>query len=177
MFKKINIPKNTNLVFDTNIFLMGLDFNVIENKIYTVPGVLEELKVDRYLGENTIILQRINCAKQSNNLTVKTPENYYRNEVIGAAKATNDLVLLSEVDINLIALAWELKKTTEKDVILFTNDYSMENVCLKLNIPFSPLGKDGIKKLNYKKDIICPACGAKNPIGAEWCKECGTKFS
>lgn len=177
MFKKINIPKNTNLVFDTNIFLMGLDFNVIENKIYTVPGVLEELKVDRYLGENAIILQRINCARQSNNLIVKTPETYYRNEVIGAAKTTNDLALLSEVDINIIALTLELKKTKEKECILFTNDYSMENVCLKLNIPFSPLGKKGIRKINYKNDIICPACGAKNPIGAKECKNCGTKFS
>jgi rRNA maturation endonuclease Nob1 len=177
MFKKINIPKNTNLVFDTNIFLMGLDFNILENKIYTVPGVLDELKVDRYLGENTIILQRIKCGIQSKNLFVKTPRSKFRDTVVEAAKSTNDLALLSEVDLNLISLTLELKRTKQKNVILFTNDYSMENVCLKLDIPFSPLGKDGITKLNYKKDIVCPACGEKNPIGAKDCKNCGTTFS
>jgi rRNA maturation endonuclease Nob1 len=176
MFKKINIPQNTNLVFDTNIFLMGLDFNIIRNKIYTVPGVLDELKVDRYLGENKIILQRINCGIQSNNLTVKLPNSIYRDKVHKAAKNTNDLPLLSRVDINLIALALELQTTHEKEVIIFTNDYSMENVCLELEIPFSPLGKDGITKKKYKKDMICPACGKNNPIGTKECENCGTQF-
>ncbi|TFG00971.1 MAG: hypothetical protein EU541_00780 [Promethearchaeota archaeon] len=177
MFKKINISKDTNLVFDTNIFLMGIDFNIVDNKIYTVPGVLDELNVDRYQTENIFILERINYGIQSNNLTIKIPETTFRDKVIKAAKITNDFPLLSDVDINLIALALELKLNLEEEVILFTNDYSMENVCLKLGVSFSPLGKDGISKIRFRKDIRCPACGERNPIGQKRCENCGTDLS
>ncbi len=177
MFKKIHIPRNTNLVFDTNIFLIGVNFNIIKNHLYTVPGVLEELRVDRYLGENAIILERIQYAVESGQLTIRMPEDMYREKVLKAATITNDLSFLSEVDINLISLAFEVKEIEQNRVILFTNDYSMENVCLELNIPFSPLGKKGISKIRYRSDRVCPACGEINPIEANACRRCGTKFT
>ena len=39
-------------VFDTNIFLTGIDFNVIEAEIYTSPLIIEEVQDRRYVEKN-----------------------------------------------------------------------------------------------------------------------------
>ena len=47
------------LIFDTNIFLTGINFNLIEGIIYTSPKVIEEITVNRYAEKNRNIINKI----------------------------------------------------------------------------------------------------------------------
>jgi len=173
----LNNNEDKILVLDTNIFLLGIDFNVINGQLYTVPGILDEIKVDRYIEKNRNILNRIEYALSSKKLILVNPKKKYIEEVRKKAQKTGDLNVLSETDLNLIALTLELEKIKEKKVILYTNDYSMENVCSELNLEFSPIIKEGIKeKRNY--EIYCPYCQEIYPtedLGKK-CERCGSKL-
>jgi len=175
--KSNDIPQNEDqiLVLDTNIFLMGIDFNVIKGKLYTVPEILDEIKVERYLEKNRNILNRIDFALNSNKLILKIPEREYLKKVKKVAKITGDLTFLSEIDISLIALTLELDEKSQNDVYLYTNDYSMENVSSELNIKFSPLGKKGIKK-KILYEVYCPFCNEGKESDQKICEKCGMKL-
>ncbi|TXT67251.1 MAG: Endoribonuclease Nob1 [Promethearchaeota archaeon] len=171
----MKIQHNRVLVFDTNIFLLGFDFNVIPGKIYTVPGVLDEIMVERYENKNRTILTRIHYAKDIKKLILKEPREEYINEVKEKATITNDLKVLSGVDIKLIALTLELQDTSKKPVILYTNDYSMENVCSELLIAYSPLKRKGIQKKIFF-EFFCPFCNERKEVTEDICERCGTKI-
>jgi len=178
--QKSNILNNNEdkiLVLDTNIFLLGIDINVIKGQLYTVPGILDEIEVERYLEKNRNILIRIEYALSSKKLIIMNPEKDFIGEVKEKGKKTGDLRVLSDIDIKLIALTLELDRTNEKKVVLYTNDYSMENVCSELNLNFSPLGKEGInKKREY--EIYCPHCQEIHPAEelGQKCEICGSKL-
>lgn len=174
---KLNQQEDKILVLDTNIFLLGIDFNMIKGQLYTVPGILDEIRVERYKEKNRNILNRINFALNSDKLSLKTPDNQYLEKVKDIAKKTGDLKVLSETDLNLIALTLEFEKIMNREVILYTNDYSMENVCSELNLQFSPLGKEGIKK-KIIYEIYCPYCQEvhKQEELNQTCDRCGSKL-
>jgi len=172
MKKKVTI-----YIFDTNIFLTGIDFNLFEGVIYTTPSIIEEVKDRRYIEKNRNILNKINAAIETNKLKIKFPENKYINKIKEISKKTGDFKALSDADKELIALTIELIEKSNKKVKMYSNDYSIENVCSELKIPFSPLYKDGIKsKITW--EVYCPHC--KNIHKAEElnkiCEICGSKL-
>jgi len=145
------------LVFDTNIFLKGLEFNLIPGTIYTTPQIIEEIKVNKFKDKNRNILNRIQAAIEYKKLIIKSPLEKYVKIVEIKAKKTGDFNVLSDADKYLIALAMELIDTKKQNVILFSNDYSVENVCSELNITYSPLYKEGIKtKIIW--EVFCSFC-------------------
>ncbi|MFX1277244.1 MAG: NOB1 family endonuclease [Promethearchaeota archaeon] len=169
--------KSKKCIFDTNIFLLGFQINLIEGEIYTTPSVIEEIKVKRYSDKNRTIISRIKAAIETKKLIIKIPTEIYIAKVKLNSKNTGDFKALSEADFELIALALELKDKYKQEIILYTNDYSMENLCMELNIPFSPLGKNGIdSKIIW--EIYCPFC--QNIFQAEdfksYCERCGQKL-
>ncbi|TFF87444.1 MAG: hypothetical protein EU550_03235 [Promethearchaeota archaeon] len=164
------------LVFDTNIFLKGINFNVIKEEIYTTPSVLEEIEVSRYLEKNRNILNRIHAAIDNSKLKIKIPELKYVEKVTEISKVTGDFKVLSEVDIELIALALKFHQNGF-NTILYTNDYSMENVCSELGIQFSALFEKGIKS-KFIFEACCPFCKIIYPfdkLGTP-CERCGEKI-
>ncbi|MCP4762865.1 MAG: hypothetical protein GY870_13885 [archaeon] len=170
--------KRSILVFDANIFLTGLDFNLINDLIYTTPGIIDEIKVERYSEKNRNIINKIQAAIESKRLIVRFPSSPFLEEIEKKSKFTGDYKALSEADSELIALTLELMSENLNDmVIIYTNDYSMENVCSELNIPFSPLGKEGIKtKIIW--EIFCPFCKDIHEARdfSRPCEKCGQKL-
>lgn len=165
------------LIFDTNIFLMGIDFNLIDGRIYTVPNVIEEIKHRRFLQKNRNILNRVHAAIESKKLILKSPSEKYIQIINEESKKTGDYSALSITDKELIALALELKKSIKEKITLYTNDYSMENLCLAMNIPFSPLIRKGIKsKITW--EVYCPFCQETKNVESfnQKCEICGTKL-
>ena len=145
------------LVFDTNIFLTGIDFNLINAKIYTTHNIIKEIKVKKYREQNRNIMNKIQAAIYSKKLTVKSPLEKYVQEIERKSRKTGEVKALSSADKELIALTLELIEMTGDSVVLYTNDYSMENLCSEMNIPFSSLNKKGIKsKIIW--EIFCPFC-------------------
>jgi len=172
-----NQKKNSILVFDTNIFLTGIDFNYFKETIITTPAIINEIRVEKYKEQNRNILQRIQLAKETGKLVVKKPKEYYINLAEERSKITGDINALSNNDVGLVALALELKDTVNQEVFLYTNDYSIENLCTELNIKFKPLFKNGIKSKVFF-EVYCPYCKSKyrsedlNKI----CERCGLKL-
>ena len=164
-------------IFDTNIFLTGIDFNLIEGIIYTTPSIIEEVNDSRYKEKNRNILNRINAALGTNKLKIKVPKNEYITKISEVSKNTGDFNALSDPDKELLAISLELIETQGENIKIYSNDYSIENICAELNIPYHSLYKDGIKsKIIW--EIYCPYC--KKVYSPEdfnkICEMCGSKL-
>ncbi|MFW9770754.1 MAG: NOB1 family endonuclease [Candidatus Thorarchaeota archaeon] len=169
--------KNSILVFDSNIFFTGIDFNIFQERVYTTSKILDEIRVKKYLDKNRNILNKIQSAIENKKLNIRDPKTKFIKVVEEKAKITGDLNILSDADKSLIALTLELSISQDDNVILFTNDYSMENLCSNLNLKFSPLYKRGIQK-QIIFEVFCPHClkiyQAENLF--QPCEVCGTKL-
>jgi len=164
-------------VFDTNIFLTGIDFNIFKSIIYTTPNVIEEVKASKYIEKNRHILNKIYAAIESEKLRIKIPSIKYIRDVNKKSKKTGDLNALSNVDKGLIAITLELSVNYHQKVKLYTNDYSIENVCSEFNIPYTSLYKDGIEK-KIIWEVFCPNCKTIHKAEELYkiCEICGLKL-
>ncbi|MFX1388888.1 MAG: NOB1 family endonuclease [Promethearchaeota archaeon] len=164
-------------ILDTNIFLTGIDVNLLEGIIYTTSAIIEEVKDYRYIEKNRNIINKIHAAIEGKKLKIKHPDMKYIIKVSEISKKTGDFRALSSVDKELVALGLELIKESNESVRLYSNDYSIENVCSELNIPFSPLYKVGIEsKITWQ--IYCPHCQTvyKSEDLNSVCEICGSKL-
>ena len=121
------------------------------------PGVIDELRKykDRRLDLWGDMLRVSDCSPES------------MEKVKEEARKSGDLGRLSPVDFTVIALGLDL------DGIVYSDDYSIENVCTRLGIRYRPVGTGGIKKVEkwnyqcigckkwYKEKMDeCPICGS-----------------
>jgi rRNA maturation endonuclease Nob1 len=176
--KKNNMKQKTPIhIFDANIFLTGIDFNLIEGTIYTTPSIIEEIMALRYEEKNQIIVNRIYVAIEGKKLLIKSPNEEFIERVKKISKKTGDFKALSDADKELIALSLELTQSQVKNIIVYSNDYSVENLCSELNLPYSPLFKKGIEK-KIIWEVYCPSC--YNIQSSEdlykICEKCGSKL-
>ena len=158
------------VVLDASAFLAGFDPCSIKEPAYATPTVLEELP------KGGPIAARVRVLQESGKLTVKEPTRKAMGRVDEAATKVGDKITLSKADLQLLALALDLKEEGFEPVIL-TDDYSIQNVAHSLKIRFSPLTTLGISKaLDWI--VYCPACFKEYPLngGAELCGICGTKL-
>jgi rRNA maturation endonuclease Nob1 len=118
---------------------------------------VDELKVPKYIDRNRNILRRIELAIETGKLVVKKSQDKYSNIVEEKSKSTGTTKILSKNDVSLMGLVLELMDTYTEDIILYTNDYSMENLCTMLQIRFKPLYKKGIEEKMYF-EVYCPYC-------------------
>lgn len=158
------------VVLDTSAFLAGFDpFSLCEEQV-TVPKVEKEIK------RNLMIKTRFETAIESGRLKIREPSE----EVVAKAKsyASNigDSFKLSEVDMQLLALALELKNTGYCPQLV-TDDYSMQNVARQMGIEFVALATFGIKRL-LEWMRYCPACHREYPADSSFkeCQVCGTEL-
>lgn len=91
-------------------------------------------------------------------------------EAQSAAVATGDLPRLSNVDLEIIAIAIQ---TGEK---LFTDDYSIQNVCRKLGHPFEAVSNRKSEQL-WAWELRCIGCKSTRKVETSEemdCKICGS---
>ncbi|WP_457614293.1 NOB1 family endonuclease [Methanopyrus sp.] len=108
-------------VLDTSAFIKGVPPELLDGSVYTVPGVIKELKDDFSWVRYEVASVR-----------VKEPEDWAIRRARRRAEVTGDLPRLSETDLKVLALAIELME--EQDVVLVSSDYSVQNVALTLGI-------------------------------------------
>ena len=122
-------------------------------------------------------MQRIKLAIELEKLILKNPSEYFIKLVEEKSKITGDINALSKTDLDLIALALELMNTTDNEIILYTNDYFMENLCSALNLKFKALFKNGIKSKIFF-EVYCPYCKTiyKSEDLNRSCDRCGLKL-
>jgi UPF0271 protein len=158
------------MVLDTSAFLVGFDPLSINKKQVTVPKVKEEIKT------NSMTLLRFKTAVENGKLKVKTPSEEFLNRVKASAIRVGDSFFLSETDLQILALALELKAAGYSPQIV-TDDYSIQNVAAQMGIEFAALATFGIRRL-LEWVRYCPACHREYAAdySATKCTVCGTEL-
>ena len=156
------------VVLDTSAFVAGLDPFSISEEQYTVPSVRSEIP------EDSVLNFRFKTAEENGKIKVETPNAQSLEEARKSASTVGDTYFLSETDLQLLALAIELKNRGYCPLIA-TDDYSIQNVAKQLQIEFAPLTTFGIRRrLEWLR--YCPACRKTYPTDYKFskCEVCGT---
>ncbi len=141
---------------------------------YTTNSVLSEIK-------STLSQLRLEYSLSKGELRIHDPSPEILKEVLENAKRTGDFFKLSSTDIEVVALAFELKKYGH-DVVIVTDDYAIMNLSLRLKIPFKPALMSPISE--YREvTLMCPVCKYKAKLSLNenthiipTCPRCGTEL-
>ncbi|MCQ4153688.1 MAG: NOB1 family endonuclease [Archaeoglobi archaeon] len=126
----------------------------------TVPEVVSEI-----LDENSSIYFTIK------GLRVERASDKSTTIVKEVSSKTGDIYRLSETDLKVLAKALD-EKEKGNEVVLVTDDYSIQNVAMALGIKFETVVHQGISK-GFKWVRVCKGCGRK--IDSEICPICGSE--
>ena len=158
------------MVLDTSAFVVGFDPSSINEEQFTVPMVKEEMK------PGSMAWVRLKTAVESGKLKVKNPLEKSLDKVKASATSVGDSFFLSETDLQILALALELK-TSGYYPLIVTDDYSIQNVATQIGIEFASLATFGIRRfLEWVR--YCPACHREYPANynSRKCAVCGTEL-
>ncbi len=166
----INTENKRVIVLDTSAFLAGFDPFSLPVEQVTVPKVEEEIL------RNSMIKMRFETAVESGKLKVKAPSQEASDSAKSYASKVGDSYKLSKADMQLLALALELKSAGYLPQIV-TDDYSIQNVATQMGIGFLALATFGIKRL-LEWIRYCPACHRQYPADCKTkeCQVCGTEL-
>jgi len=147
-------------VLDTSAILSGKFYFGATERVLTAPSVIREFSEG---GHSWRLMQYTMEA----GMEVIAPSRKSIKKVRAAAEHTGDLEELSEADIEVMALAMDFE-----DVVLFTDDYAMQNVSLHLGISYEGILQEGIKEKFYWR-YRCSSCGKFVEAGTKICPVCG----
>ena len=145
------------LVLDTCAFFTQ---NHPDGNLVTVPEIEREIvnKQSKQYFDNLLSI----------NLKLIEPKTESCTIVKAEARKTGDYDVLSDVDLKIIALAYEYNGT------IITDDFAIQNVALSLNIDFSSCsGKNIMEKRKWK--YKCSACKHSTNEKLEKCSVCGSE--
>ena len=101
---------------------------------------------------------------QGRGLEVRDPTNASRALMKAEAEASGDAGVLSEADIDLLALARDLSAS------IVTDDFAIQNVALRLGIATQQLQQRSARRIRWR--FRCTGCGRYHPKGGD-CPICG----
>ena len=158
------------IVLDTSAFIAGFDPLVVLEKQYTVP------EVGRELTAGSLPWTRFKTAVENGKLMIREAKKSFANEILEVSRNVGDFRYLSEADLQVLALALELKAKGLSSLIV-TDDYSIQNVANKVGVEFTSLLTFGIR-FRFKWILYCPACYRKYPSDYNFkiCEVCGTEL-
>ena len=109
-------------------------------------------------------------AMEGSGMHLHIPEEETVERIERAASDTGDAEELSRADIRLVAAAFEL------DGRLVTDDYAMQNVAEKLEVPVEVIAREGIDE---QRDwhFQCQGCGREFEENHDRCPVCGSELS
>jgi UPF0271 protein len=147
-------------VLDTSAILSG-KFYV--GRAVTSPSVIKEFDEG---GHSWRLMQ---YAREAG-MEVISPPGDAVEKVREAAKITGDIEALSGADLDILAIALYLD-----DAVLFTDDYSIQNVAKHIGIAYEGILQEGIKEKFYWR-YRCTGCGKSVEGKTKVCPVCGGKI-
>jgi UPF0271 protein len=156
------------IVLDTSAFVAGFDPFSVSEEQYTVPAVKDEM------ARKSISSFKFETAEESGKIRVEEPNEHFLDTAKKTASQVGDTFFLSDVDLQVLALAFQLKACGYLPLIA-TDDYSIQNVAKQANIEFASLVTFGIRRrLEWLR--YCPACHKTYSAGfkSSSCDICGT---
>ncbi|MDR1722239.1 MAG: ribonuclease VapC [Methanobrevibacter sp.] len=154
-------------IIDASGFING--FNIVGNLNFTVSEITEEIKD---LKSQLLLEESIETDKVS----ILNPKESFINEINEITSKSGDNLRLSNPDTKLLALALEFK-SEGKEVLVVSDDYTIQNTLKILNIKYQPIITEGINRIyNWKK--VCTGCKHEYPndYTQEDCEICGSKI-
>jgi len=154
-------------VIDTSAILSGIPLDFKDSLLIAPGGIKEEIKPGGRDYQNFIYqiekgLKIIDVSKK----TIDIIEDMLRE--IGENNR------LSKVDKEVLALAYDYNKKKENNVIIITDDYSIQNAASFLKIKYKNISQKGIIK-KFKWVYRCSGCGKKFKDDIKICPICGSK--
>ena len=145
-------------VLDASAFIN--EYHTTEQQA-TVPMVREELEDESAYRYD---------AMEGSGMHIHIPDEETVERIERAARETGDLEALSETDIRLVAVAFEL------DGRLVTDDYAMQNVAEKLEVAVELIAREGISE---QRDWLfqCAGCGREFDENHDRCPICGSDLT
>jgi UPF0271 protein len=145
-------------VLDSSAFIE--DYHTDE-RIATIPLVREELEDESAYRFDAL---------EGSGMHLHIPDGETVERIERAARETGDFEELSRTDIRLVAAAFEL------DGRLVTDDYAMQNVAEKLDVPVEVIARDGITE-QRAWSFQCQGCGREFDDHHDRCPVCGSALS
>jgi len=161
------IKKSKIYVLDTSAILSGKPINIIDAKLVTTSLVASELKPGGRDYQNFQFMKE-------KGLEIHVPSEDSTKKILDVSKETGDFPRLSKTDIQIVALALDLSENDDNDVIILTDDYSIQNVANELKIKFETISQSGITK-RFKWIYQCRGCGKKFKENINICPICGAE--
>jgi UPF0271 protein len=127
----------------------------------TIPLVREELEDESAYRFDAL---------EGSGMHLHIPDGETVERIERAARETGDFEELSRTDIRLIAAAFEL------DGRLVTDDYAMQNVAEKLEVPVEVINREGISE-QRAWTFQCQGCGREFDEKHDRCPVCGSELS
>lgn len=141
-------------------FISSKNLNITINEVISeIKDLKSQIALESSLREGKII--------------VEEPDSDSLNQVQTAIENSGDILRLSEVDKQLVALAVTLHQNFNPIVV--TDDYSIQNILKILKIPYRSVLTPGISEV-YGWIKICRGCRKKYPSDYQWdeCEICGS---
>jgi len=132
--------------------------------------------VRRELTPKSMPWIRFNAAVENRKLRVIKPKISFLRKIKEASESVGDVRYLSEADMQILALALELK-SAGLDPLIVTDDYSIQNVANQIGVNFTSLVTYGIR-FRFDWILYCPACHRKYSSDYKFksCEVCGTEL-
>jgi len=157
--------KSKILVLDTSAILSGKPLNFENEKIITTENILNELKPGGRDYQNLQFLKE-------KGLIFQLPSKNSIEYVVKKADEIGDKERLSSVDIEILSLAYELSEKDDSEVVILTDDYSIQNTANHLGLKYECISQEGITK-KFKWVCRCRGCGKKFKDNISICPICG----
>lgn len=155
IFKNMNKSSTVIYVLDTSAFFAMQDLPQ-EVEFAAPPRVMDELKK---FGDRRAEYWEFR-------IKIMSPSPESIKKTTDQARRTGDIHRLSETDLEVLALAYDL------DGIIMTDDYSIQNVAKTMNISYVNLNTKGITEV-YKWVMKCEGCGRTFREEIQNCPICG----
>ena len=160
--------KSKVFILDTSAVLSGKPINLDNFMIVTTPGVSKELKPGGrdFRGFQFLI---------EKGLAIDVPSKESLDKINTTSIETGDTGRLSKADREILALALDVNRNDDKEAIILSDDYSIQNVAHVLNIKFENINQLGITK-RFKWIYQCRGCGKKFKENIKTCPICGARM-
>lgn len=154
-------------VIDTSAILSGIPLDFKDSEVIAPNGIKDEIKPGGRDHQNFIF-------QIEKGLKILSPTKKSMDKIEEISEGLGEKNRLSKIDKEILALAYDYCKKKDKQVIILTDDYSIQNVAIFLKIKYENISQKGIIK-KFKWVYRCSGCGKKFKENINICPICGSK--